>query len=291
MHHLYGVERPVLYHLCATACCRPGLKPVLLSHRPLLAEAVQPCLATLRAAAAWLQAPFRSFLGARAQAGWPAGVADGWAQAISDMTEVLRSLRSIAWFQFMPVHSGPATPCNSIKCMSQHIVVSVGAHEGGAAAMCCCRNGVEHAAMCWPTVLCPASLCMCQAKCQGKCAAVGQAVKAREMARLRPLFTRGLREVSGALEASQQPAVAADRPASAAGSSSAALTRRQAASDAAMQKLLVGALLLHAPAYRECVRPENSAVICMTGTTRQVWHPAGAGLQHVVLRVTSRLLV
>jgi hypothetical protein len=75
------------------------------------------------------------------------------------------------------------------------------------------------------------------------------------MARLRPLFTRGLREVNGALKASQQPAMAADRPASAARSGSAALKRTQAASDAAMQELLVGPLLLHALSFRECVLP------------------------------------
>jgi hypothetical protein len=86
-----------MYHRCATARCRPGLNPSLPSRRPMLAEAVQPCLATLRATAAWLQAPFRSFPGARAQAGqWPAGVADGWAQAISDMTEVGASPRNSA---------------------------------------------------------------------------------------------------------------------------------------------------------------------------------------------------
>lgn len=89
-----------------------------------------------------------------------------------------------------------------------------------------------------------------------------QAAKAREMARLRPLFTRGLREVSGALEASLQPAVAADRPASAAGSGSAAL----AASDAAMQELLVKAFAAACSCMQRICDP-----ICCTLSAVSSW--------------------
>ena len=106
-----------------------GRTPVLPSRRPLLAEAVQPCLAALRAAAAWLQAPSRSFPGAAARAGqWPAGVAHGWATAISDMTEVAPGLRRTA---------SRFVVCSTASIMTQQChmrvmtcVVCGGPHEG-----------------------------------------------------------------------------------------------------------------------------------------------------------------
>lgn len=110
-----------------------------------------------------------------------------------------------------------------------------------------------------------------------------QVAQSEETTRLRTLFARGLRQVSDALEASLQPAAAANRATHAAESSGAALTQKQAACDIAMRELLVRALLLRAPAYRPCMLPsvalsvhlaldQDSFGIGMTGVTQHIQH-------------------